>query len=134
MSSEPQDYINRHVLSKCCDAPMIQGCMCSECGEHAEAQPDPEDIMPVLDAYPKKACTLNNCPPGLFYCRGTLGFKTEYRDVNGPEAYVVASGEYFWAGTSDRKTRMELVVIPAELVDPSATSHPRGEETERKMP
>ena len=61
--------------------------------------------------------TLSSCSPGLFLFNGTLGFKTEYDTIglnghplNSPEAYVVASGEYFWGDTSDRGKRDELLV------------------------
>ena len=57
-------------------------------------------------------CTLGQCPPGLFLHGDDLGFKTEYSDTNGPEAYVVASGEYFWGGTDDKEVRRKLKVVP----------------------
>jgi len=61
------------------------------------------------------AIRLENCPPGLFVFVGAggpcLAFKSEYRtekkDAAGQiigaqtDAYVVASGEYFWGGTDD---------------------------------
>jgi hypothetical protein len=56
--------------------------------------------------------TLDACPPGLFLYEGRLGFKSEYRDANGPEAYVVESGEYFWGGTDDVDVRLNLKVTP----------------------
>jgi hypothetical protein len=76
--------------------------------------------------------TLAECPPGLFMFGDTLGFKTEYGamrcvppfDVPGdqlrwtvsqlPDAYVVASGEYFWGGTSSHKDRAKLLVTPVD--------------------
>lgn len=54
---------------------------------------------------------LKNCPPGLFIFKGRLGFKTEYGDENGSEAFC-ASGEYFWGGTRNAKSRGELMVVP----------------------
>src|SRR5438045_1403864 len=57
-------------------------------------------------------CTLGQCPPGLFLHGREFGFKTEYSDANGPEAYVVASGEYFWGGTDDKEVRRNLKVTP----------------------
>lgn len=61
--------------------------------------------------------TLDECPPGLFLFDGDYGFKTEYRDDNGPEAYCLKSGEYFWGGTKgDKAKRSALLVIPCELV------------------
>lgn len=66
-----------------------------------------------------KEYTLETCPPGLFLFDRTLGFKTEYRDTNGPEAYVVASGEYFWGGVAGLKdARRQLVVIPLRIKPP----------------
>lgn len=59
--------------------------------------------------------TLEDCPPGLFLFDGRYGFKTEYRDQNGPEAYCVESGEYFWGGTSDVKLRKKLIVTAIVL-------------------
>ena len=62
--------------------------------------------------------TLRDCPPGLFQYEGALGLKSEYfHDSTGsPDAYVVASGEYFWGGTSDRKVRDALFVWPVEAI------------------
>ena len=60
-------------------------------------------------------CTLEMCPPGLF-CQGDdFGFKTEYYDDNGPEAYCVESGEYFWGGTDDKEVRRKLLVTPCVI-------------------
>jgi hypothetical protein len=56
--------------------------------------------------------TLESCPPGLFLFDGGCGFKTEYSDQNGPEAYCVESGEYFWGGTNDAHARRMLMVTP----------------------
>ena len=57
---------------------------------------------------------LEDAPPGLFRFGDTWGFKTEYEDDNGPEAYCVESGEYFWGGVSgDREARRKLIVYPA---------------------
>lgn len=76
--------------------------------------------------------TLADCPPGPFLFDGALGFKTEYGametvgpvDVPGdqvrwtvgryPDAYVMASGEYFWGGTSRREDRAALLVSPLD--------------------
>ena len=41
--------------------------------------------------------------------------KTEYTDHNGPEAYCVESGEYFWGGTDDKETRRRLKVVPCVI-------------------
>lgn len=72
---------------------------------------------------------LENCPPGLFLFEGAggrcLGFKSEYRtekhDETGQiigtqtDAYVVASGEYFWGGVSgDWRARERLLVEPID--------------------
>ena len=63
--------------------------------------------------------TLGDCPPGLFLFNGHFGFKTEYTDQNGPEAYVVESGEYFWGGADgDKCKRANLVVMPV-IIDKS---------------
>lgn len=67
------------------------------------------------------ACTLNDCPPGLFIMGNCLGFKSEYRNDSGsPDAYVVASGEFFWGGAKTREERDALMVTPVELTDASA--------------
>ena len=60
--------------------------------------------------------TLDDCPAGLFMYGDTLGFKTEYRDQNGPEAYVVASGEYFWGGTDNLIMRKSKLVTPMAFI------------------
>lgn len=66
-------------------------------------------------------CTLDQCPPGLFLFEGDYGFKTEYRDDNGPEAYCVESGEYFWGGTGgDKEARRNLKVQPVIISSPNA--------------
>ncbi len=40
---DPLDFIDRSSSSDCCDAPIVQGGMCSECGEHCE--PADEDLV-----------------------------------------------------------------------------------------
>jgi hypothetical protein len=60
-------------------------------------------------------CSLDQCPPGLFRHGDDFGFKTEYRDQNGPEAYCADSGEYFWGGTDDKEVRRNLQVMPFSL-------------------
>jgi hypothetical protein len=65
-----------------------------------------------------KTCYLVNCPEGLFlFGDGHLGFKTEYKTLNShgvyqSDAYVVASGEYFWGGASSAEERELLDVTP----------------------
>jgi hypothetical protein len=68
--------------------------------------------------------TLDDCPTGLFWFNGALGFKSEYattKEENGQivgmqcDAYVVSSGEYFWGGTSDWRARAMLLVVPLML-------------------
>lgn len=64
------------------------------------------------------ACTLAECPPGLFLFGDCLGFKSEYRSDTGKvEAFVVDSGEYFWGGAKTSEEREALMVHPVELVD-----------------
>lgn len=70
--------------------------------------------------------TLGDAPPGLFLYDGEcLGFKSEYRTESKSrpgfyqsDAYVVASGEYFWGGTSDPEERERLNVLPLAPVEP----------------
>lgn len=70
----------------------------------------------VVTLLPGKV-TLDACPPGLFWFDGDYGFKTEYRDHNGPEAYCVDSGEYFWGGLGgDAEKRRGLLVSPCRLI------------------
>jgi hypothetical protein len=64
---------------------------------------------------------LRDCPTGLFWFNDTLGFKSEYKtqSKSSPEvwqcdAYVVASGEYFWGGISDARQREQLLVKPID--------------------
>ncbi len=63
-------------------------------------------------------CTLADCPPGLFWCGDTLGFKSEYTTtLENPrryqcDAYVVASGEYFHGGARNTAERAALIVRP----------------------
>lgn len=65
-----------------------------------------------------KACTLADCPPGLFMFNGTMGFKSEYTTtLENPrryqcDAYVVESGEYFHGGAKSTQDRAALIVIP----------------------
>ena len=65
----------------------------------------------------KKPCTLANCPPGLFMSPdGYMGLKTEYaNERGGSEAYVVASGEYWWGGEHTHETREKQLVWPCEV-------------------
>lgn len=39
MSQDPEDHIDHGVQSNCCQAPVMGGGMCFECGEHCEAEP-----------------------------------------------------------------------------------------------
>ena len=67
------------------------------------------------------ACRLDECPPGLFISGNCLGFKSEYRNDNGScEAFVVASGEFFWGGAKSNDERDALLVTPVEIMDASA--------------
>jgi len=67
------------------------------------------------------ACRLDQCPPGLFIAGDCLGFKSEYRNEKGTcEAYVVASGEFFWGGAKTAEDREALIVTPVEVMDASA--------------
>ena len=67
------------------------------------------------------ACRLDECPPGLFLAGNCLGFKSEYRNEKGTcEAYVVASGEFFWGGAKTSEEREGLIVTPVEIVDAAA--------------
>lgn len=65
-----------------------------------------------------KRVRLYACPQGLFWHDGVLCFKTEYHTATSsnpmqPDAYVVASGEYFWGGTKgDSEARSNLLVTP----------------------
>jgi len=76
--------------------------------------------------------TLADCPPGLFrFGEGrsvSLGFKTEYGMIGGeavgpdvvfkvtnwPDAYVLASGEFFWGGVTTHEERAALMVTPID--------------------
>lgn len=65
---------------------------------------------------------LDECPEGLFLFGRTLVLMTEYarthvdaadgRTFLQRDAYIVASGEYFWGGTSDAQERARLIVQP----------------------
>ena len=61
---------------------------------------------------------LIDCPPGLFWFEGSLCFRSEYSTTVSsspypqPDAYVVASGEYFWGGAKSSEARSELMVQP----------------------
>lgn len=67
------------------------------------------------------ACTLAECPPGLFLFGNCLGFKSEYSTNEGKiDAFVVASGEFFWGGAKTNEERNILMVTPVELTDASA--------------
>jgi hypothetical protein len=65
-----------------------------------------------------EACTLADCPPGLFTFNGTLCFKSEYTTtLENPhryqcDAYVVESGEYFHGGAKSTAERAALIVTP----------------------
>lgn len=71
--------------------------------------------------------TLAECPPGLFFYNGTIGFKSEYgamesagdggkawRVGNRPDAYCADSGEFFWGGTSTHEDRAKVLVMPID--------------------
>jgi hypothetical protein len=60
--------------------------------------------------------TLAICPPGLFLFGDNYGFRTEYTDENGPEAYCI-TGEYFWGGAKNSKDRSLLTVNPCIIME-----------------
>lgn len=67
---------------------------------------------------------LDECPEGLFWFNGALCFKSEYATMTSgnpvqPDAYVVASGEYFWGGAETSVDRSALMVepIPADTIE-----------------
>lgn len=70
-----------------------------------------------------EAVTLGEMEPGLFLFGGNcMGLKSEYKteSLSYPgfwqsDAYVVASGEYFWGGETNPIARERLTVIPIEL-------------------
>jgi hypothetical protein len=73
-------------------------------------------LRPVVVPAMRRRVSLAECPPGLFLFDGNYGFKTEYSDDNGPEAYCLGSGEYFSGGTNgDKAKRRTLLVMPCEL-------------------
>lgn len=77
--------------------------------------------------------TLECCPPGLFLVAGDFGFKTEYSDQNGPEAYCVESGEYFWGGSNgDSHALRMLMVMPVIITPNEKLCRPPGTRMERK--
>lgn len=78
-----------------------------------QSRPVEATVSPVTE----RACTLEHCPPGLFMGPGgNLGLKTEYCDENGPEAYVVASGEVWWGGAKTHEERLAQEVWPCEVM------------------
>ncbi|WP_156967887.1 hypothetical protein [Methylosinus sp. PW1] len=94
-----------------------------------EVDAAPVDDDDDEDEAPRGPVSLEACRPGLFLFNGGLHFRAEYWSEvkeNGvvvgskPDAYCVASGEYFWGGTSDWRKRGELIVQPVdynEVVD-----------------
>ncbi len=58
--------------------------------------------------------SLEECPVGLFVWEGELCFKSEYSTNGRADAYVVASGEYFWGGTDSPEAVGRLRVTPLE--------------------
>lgn len=76
--------------------------------------------------------TLDECPEGLFWFNGTIGFKSEYGSQTyegGPyqcDAYVVSTGEYFWGGAKSVTERGDLLVQPIHYG--SAVSAINGDE------
>lgn len=60
--------------------------------------------------------TLEDLPPGsLFIYQDTIGFKSEYHTNGGAvEAYIVGSGEFFWAGAETSAEQCLLRVKPID--------------------
>ncbi len=58
MSVDPQDFINRRLVSECCGAPLLEPDFCSECREHATLVPEDEteDDLAARDRASAKAC------------------------------------------------------------------------------
>ena len=81
----------------------------------AEAQAVAEGWKLVPDGDPVE---LDDCPEGLFDFDGHLGLMTEYATVSEKDgrrqrdAYVVASGEYFWGDAKTAQERAKLIVQP----------------------
>ena len=108
---------------------------CEDCeGSGRLAQPEPilpgegegEEIGAEYDAA-AHCVTLAECPPGLFFWNGSLGFKSEYGAMepvgsnfkafkvgNRADAYCVESGEFFWGGTSNHDDRARVLVYPID--------------------
>lgn len=98
-----------------------------------------------------KAMRLADCPPGLFFWNGTLGFKSDYgmmeRSIpegktwtvgKRPDAYCADTGEIFWGGTQTHEERSEVLVYPvdAAALSPEAparegATHPDAQPFER---
>jgi hypothetical protein len=80
------------------------------------SETDLKDTLAALS----EAVELRDCPPGLFWFNGTLGFKSEYTTtLENPrryqcDAYVVESGEYFWGGAKNTAERAKLMVHPID--------------------
>jgi hypothetical protein len=91
-------------------------------------QPAPDAPRAGVRDEKRAACTLADCPPGLFWFGDCLGFKSEYGDNYGnSEAFCVESGEYFWGGTTDKTAREKLTVTPFE--EPRSAPRPKGRYT-----
>ena len=90
--------------------------ICERCIATKPTNPRP----PMTEITPEalEACTLADCPPGLFMFNGMMGFKSEYTTtLENPrryqcDAYVVESGEYFHGGAKSTQDRAALIVIP----------------------
>ena len=81
---------------------------------------------------------LADCPPGVFVSpQGWLGFRNEYwTDKGEPEAYVLASGEFYWGGVDTHAERRKVLVRPldpdevATALRASASTAPEPSEAE----
>lgn len=77
--------------------------------------------------FAKRKCTLEDCPPGLFLYKETIGFKSEYGAFHGedigmgqvkwtitgnPDVYCAESGEKFWGGCKSQEELSQLKVRP----------------------
>lgn len=93
------------------------------------AQPQPAQADGWRVVPEGEMVALDGCPEGLFSFGGYLGFMTEYSTVTSDkflqrDAYVVASGEYFWGGASTARDRARLLVQPLSALPAAPTPAP----------
>lgn len=130
--TDPKDVVAYKVVREAPTAPVEnpdEPCAPENAIDWPTAPVEASGSEEIGDEYEAAAhcVTLAECPPGLFFWNGTLGFKSDYGAMepvgsnfktwkmgSRADAYCADSGEYFWGGTSNHDDRAKVLVMPID--------------------